>query len=322
MVKLCSEINVSPTEMRAAYCSALIEAARENPKIVALDCDLMNSCGTRPFKEAFPDRSFDLGIQEQNAAAMAGGLSASGLVPFVHTFAVFASRRIYDQIFMSCAYAGQNVKIIGCDAGVSAAYNGGTHMSFEDMGIMRVMPTVTVLEPTDPVMMRSLVPQIADTNGVFYLRMPRRTVYRIYEEGSSFTPGRAVTLRKGDDITLIAIGIEVRNALEAAQILEKEGIHAGVVDMFTLKPVDADCILECAARTGAIVTCENHNIIGGLGSAVAEVLCDSDPVPLGRIGVQDEFGEVGPQSWLEERFGLTAAHIAAKAREVLKRKKS
>ena len=321
MVKLCKEIKVSPEEMRAAYCGALIEEGKKNPKVVTVDCDLMNSCGTKGFMKAFPDRAFNIGIQEQNACAMAGGLSAAGLIPFVHTFAVFATRRIYDQIFLSCAYAGKNVKIVGCDAGVSAAFNGGTHMAFEDMGIMRVMPDVTILEPSDPVMMRALLPQVAETYGVFYLRMPRKTVYQIYEDGSEFTLGKAEIIREGSDITLIAIGLEVRQALAAADILAAEGISARVVDMFTLKPVDADCIRKCAAETGAIVTCENESIIGGLGSAVAEVLVEADPVPMGRIGVRDEFGEVGPQSYLEERFGLTAAHIADKAREVLARKK-
>ena len=321
MFKVLNDIKVSPEEMRAAYCSALIDAAREDPKIVTLDCDLMNSCGTKNFMKTFPNRAFNLGIQEQNACAMAGGMAASGLTPFVHTFAVFATRRIYDQIFLSCAYAGKNVKIVGCDAGVSAAFNGGTHMAFEDMGIMRVMPHVTILEPSDPVMMRSVVPQVAETEGVFYLRMPRKTVYGIYEEGSEFEIGKAAVIREGTDITLIAIGLEVRQALAAADMLDGEGISARVVDMFTLKPIDAECIKECAAETGAIVTCENQSIIGGLGSAVAEVLIESDPVPMGRVGVQDEFGEVGPQSYLEERFGLRACDIAAKAKEVLKKKK-
>ena len=183
MVKLRKEMTVSSEEMRFAYCNALIAAAEKNPKIVSLDCDLSSSCGTKAFKKTFPQRAFNLGIQEQNACAMAGGLSATGLIPFFHTFAVFATRRVYDQIFLSCAYAGQNVKIVGCDAGVSAAFNGGTHMAFEDVGIMRVMPHVTIVEPSDPVMMRALVPQIAETYGVFYLRMPHKTVYQIYEEG-------------------------------------------------------------------------------------------------------------------------------------------
>lgn len=320
MVKLRKEITVSSEEMRYAYCNALIAAAEKNPKIVSIDCDLSSSCGTKAFKKAFPQRAFNLGIQEQNACAMAGGLSATGLVPFFHTFAVFATRRVYDQIFLSCAYAGQNVKIVGCDAGVSAAFNGGTHMAFEDVGIMRVMPHVTIVEPSDPVMMRALVPHIAETYGVFYLRMPRKTVYQIYEEGSEFTIGKAEIIREGSDVTLIATGMEVVQALRAADQLAKEGISARVVDMFTIKPIDADCIKRCAAQTGAIVTCENENIIGGLGSAVAEVLVESKPVPMGRVGVADEFGEVGPQSFLEERFKLTAPFIVEKAKEVIARK--
>jgi len=321
MVKLRKEIAVSPEEMRSAYCNVLIEEAKKNDKIVTLDCDLSSSCGTKPFKKAFPDRAFNMGIQEQNACAMAGGLSASGMIPFLHTFAVFATRRIYDQIFLSCAYAGQNVKIIGGDAGVSAAFNGGTHMAFEDIGIMRVMPHVTIVEPSDPTMMRSVVRQTAETYGVFYLRMPRKTVCDIYEPDSEFTIGKAEIIRDGSDVTLIAAGLEVAQALKAADQLGRQGISARVVDMFTIKPVDKECIVKCAEETGAIVTCENENIIGGLGSAVAEVLAESVPTPMERIGVQDEFGEVGPQSYLEKRFELTSEFIVEKAKKAIARKR-
>ncbi len=320
MVRLRKELTVSPEEMRKAYCNALIREAEANPAIVSLNCDLSSSCGTTAFAKAFPDRSFNLGIQEQNACAMAGGMSATGMIPFFHTFAVFATRRVYDQAFLSGAYAGQNVKIIGGDAGVSATYNGGTHMAFEDVGIMRVMPTVTIVEPSDPTMMRSIVPQVANTPGVFYLRMPRKTVYDIYEPGSSFTIGKAEIIREGNDVTIIAVGMEVIHALEAAEALAEEGISARVVDMFTVKPIDRECIVRCAGETGAIVTCENGNIIGGLGSAVAEVLVETKPVPMERVGVQDEFGEVGPQSYLEERFGLTSKFIVEKAKKAISRK--
>ena len=186
---------------------------------------------------------------------------------------------------------------------------------------MRVMPHVTIVDPSDPTMMRSVVRQVAETKGVFYLRMPRKTVYDIYEPGSEFTIGKAEIIREGRDVTLIAAGLEVRQALLAAELLAVEGISARVVDMFTIKPIDAECIHTCAEETGAIVTCENESIIGGLGSAVAEVLVESQPVPMERVGVQDEFGEVGPQSYLEERFGLTATVIAEKAKKVLTRKK-
>ena len=193
-------------------------------------------------------------------------------------------------------------------------------MSFEDVGIMRVMPNVTVVEPSDPVMMKKLVKLLAETKGVFYMRMPRKTVYEIYEECSEFTIGKAEVIREGTDVTLIATGMEVVQALRAAQMLEEEGISARVVDMFTVKPIDAQCIIDCARETGAIVTCENANIIGGLGSAVAEVLVESNPVPMERLGVQDEFGEVGTQDYLEQRFGLSAIHIVEKAKKVISRK--
>ena len=194
-------------------------------------------------------------------------------------------------------------------------------MAFEDIGIMRLIPHITIVEPSDPAMMRSLLPQIAETEGVFYLRMPRKKVYKVYEEGSSFTLGKAAVIRGGSDVTLIASGMEVVQALRAADMLAQEGISARVVDMFTIKPIDADCIRTCAAETGAIVTCENESIIGGLGSAVAEVLVESDPIPMERIGVQDEFGEVGPQSYLEELFGLTAPFIVERVKKVIARKR-
>lgn len=320
MIKLRKEIKKSPEEMRNVYCNTLIDLARADERIVSLDCDLSSSCGTKKFRQVFPDRAFNMGIQEQNACAAAGGMSAAGLIPFFHTFAVFATRRVYDQIFLSCAYAGQNVKIVGCDAGVSATYNGGTHMAFEDVGIMRVMPAVTIVEPSDPCMMRQILPQVAAMNGVVYLRMPRKTVYDLYEDGSTFTLGKAEIIREGTDVTIIATGMEVIHALRAAEQLAQEGISARVVDMFTVKPIDAACICRCAKETGAIVTCENGNIIGGLGSAVAEVLVESDPIPMERVGVQDEFGEVGQQDYLEERFGLTAPFIVKKVKRVLERK--
>lgn len=320
MIKLCKKIEKASEEMRDVYCSTLIDLAKTDERIVSLDCDLSSSCGTKKFREAFPNRAFNMGIQEQNACAVAGGMSAAGLIPFFHTFAVFATRRAYDQIFLSCAYAGQNVKIIGCDAGVSATYNGGTHMAFEDVGIMRVMPTVTIVEPSDPCMMRQILPQVVKINGVVYLRMPRKTVYNLYEKGSTFTVGKAEIIREGTDVTLIATGMEVVQALRAAEQLAQEGISARVVDMFTIKPIDSACIRCCAEETGAIVTCENGNIIGGLGSAVAEVLIESHPVPMERVGVRDEFGEVGQQDYLEERFELTASFIIKKVKKVLARK--
>lgn len=320
MVKLADTHENDMQEMRAIYCEALIREAERDDRIVAVNCDLRSSMGLKPFAKQFPHRELNVGIMEANACGMAAGMSAAGLVPFFNTFAVFASRRVYDQIFQSCAYAGLNVKIIGGDAGISATSNGGTHMPFEDLGIMRVMPGISVMEPTDGVMLRSLIAQMANTYGVQYLRFPRRAVPRVYAEGSEFTIGKSVLLRDGADAAVIAGGIMVIEALRAAEILAERGIQVRVVDMFTIKPIDQDAVIACARKTGAVVTAENHQVIGGLGSAVAEVLSEHAPVPLERVGVKDEFGEVGSQDYLAQRFGLTPEKIVDAVERVMKRK--
>ena len=309
-------------DMRDAYCDALIAAAEQNERVLALDCDLSGSMGTGRFRARFPERSFNLGIMEANACSMAAGLSVTGYVPFVHSFAVFSSRRMADQIFLSCAYAGLNVKIIGGDAGVSAAVNGGTHMAFEDFGALRSIPHIRLFEPTDNVMMKALIPQIASDYGVDYVRMPRRKVVKIYESGETFVPGKAKLLREGTDVTLIASGVLVAEALKAAELLASREIDARVVDMFTIKPIDIGCVRDCAEKTGCVVTAENHSVIGGLGSAVAEALGETRPVPMERIGIKEAFGEVGSQDWLMDHFGLRAENIVQAAIHVIERKKN
>lgn len=309
-------------DMRDAYCDALIAAGEKNPRILAIDCDLSASMGTGRFRARFPERSFNLGIMEANACSMAAGLSVTGFVPFVHSFAVFTSRRMADQIFLSCAYAGLNVKLIGGDAGVSAATNGGTHMAFEDFGVLRSIVGVRLFEPADNVAMRALIPKIADEYSVDYIRMPRRSVVKIYDEGESFVPGEAKLLRVGDDVTLIASGVLVSEALLAADFLAAEGIEARVLDCFTIQPLDTDRVVESAEKTGCVVTAENHNVIGGLGSAVAETLGEHMPVPMERIGVQNSFGEVGSQAYLMDHFGLRAKDICSAAHRVIKRKQA
>jgi len=304
-------------EMRNAYCSTLIELAKKDDRIVVLDADLMKSMGMIPFKKAFPDRTFDVGVQEANMIGVAAGLSATGKVPFAHSFATFATRRCYDQIFLSCAYAKLNVRITGSDPGITAAFNGGTHMPFEDMGILRNIPELTILEPVDSVMLKNLLEQTVDPYGVFYIRLLRRNAIRIYEEGSTFEIGKAVQLKEGKDVTIIATGIMVDEALKAAERLSEEGISARVVNMFTLKPIDKEMIIKCAEETGAIVTAENHSIINGLGSAVAEVLVENIPVPMERVGVRDLFGEVGPVDYLIKRFEMTSEDIVAKVKKVI-----
>jgi len=307
-------------EMRNAYCQTLIELARENERIVALDADLMSSMGMMPFLKEFPERTFNCGVQEADMMGIAAGLSITGKIPFAHTFATFATRRCYDQVFMSGAYAKANVRIIGSDPGVTSAYNGGTHMPFEDMGIMRNIPEMTVLEPTDSVMLIDIIKQLVELYGMFYIRLLRRDAIKIYIEGTTFKIGKAVKLKDGKDVTIIANGIMVAEALNAAHMLEKKGISARLIDMFTLKPIDKEAIIVCAKETGAIVTAENHNIINGLGSAVAEVLAENIPTPMERVGVKDLFGEVGPVDYLKERFELTANDIVKKVEKVLKRK--
>ena len=320
IAKVADSHELEKIEMRAAYCDALIAEAKKNPKIMAVDCDLMSSMGTTPFAKALPAQALNCGIQEANALGVAAGLSATGMIPFYHTFGVFATRRVHDQAFLSCAYAGLNVKIMGGDAGVSAAFNGGTHMPFEDMGIMRNIPTITIIEPSDSSFYAQLVPQMATTHGVFYMRSPRKNNPKIYADGNVFKIGEAMILREGTDATVIACGVLVAEALKAAERLAKEGIQIRVVDMFTIKPVDAACVIESAEKTGAIVTAENHSIVNGLGSAVAEVLVRNRPVPMEMVGVNDEFGEVGPQDYLMKRFGLTDDDVYAKVKRAIARK--
>ncbi len=319
-ITVAKELKKDSRMMRAVYCDTLMEMAETDSRVVALDADLMNSMGMKPFQKKFPDRTFNCGIQEADMVGIAAGLSATGKVPFAHTFGPFASRRCFDQIFISAAYAQLNVRIIGSDPGITAAYNGGTHMPFEDMALLRTIPGATVLEPTDGVMLENLLRQVKDLYGVFYIRLLRKEPVMIYEPGSTFEIGKGVVLRDGTDVTLISSGFLLPDTLEAAELLQKRGIRARVVDMFTWKPIDTELIVKCAKATGAIVTAENHSIIGGLGSAVAEVLVENAPVPMERIG-SDRFGEVGSVDYLKKAFHMTAEDIAAKAEKAVQRKK-
>ena len=319
-IQVCAEIKKDTMDMRDAYCSSLIRLADGDERIIALDADLMGAMGTKPFEKKYPERTVDCGIQEANMVGVACGMSAAGKIPFAHTFAPFMTRRACDQIFMSGAYAKMNVKLVGSDPGITAQLNGGTHMPFEDMGIMRLIPEMTVIEPTDVSMLEDLMPQIAAQYGMVYMRLVRKEVQQVYERGSQFTIGKAVHVREGSDATIIASGFCVAEAIRAAELLAQEGISVRILDMFTWKPLDREVILSAAAETGAIVTAENHNVINGLGAAVAEVLVREHPVPVEMVGVQDEFGEVGKLAYLAERFGLKAENIADAVRRVLKRK--
>lgn len=307
-------------EMRTVYCDAMIALAKENPRIVDLEADLTGAHGMKPFKAAYPDRSFNVGIAEANMVGVAAGLSACGKIPFVHSFATFASRRCFDQIAVSVCYAGLNVKIVGSDPGVGAELNGGTHMALEDMGIMRTLPGMTIFEPTDSVQLRKALPAVARHEGPVYIRLFRRKAEKVFDDDYVFTLGKADLLREGSDVTIIASGVCVANALQAAEVLAAEGVSARVLNMHTVKPVDAEAVLRAAEETGAVVTAENHSVIGGLGSAVAEVLAEGRPVPLERVGVKDHFGQVGKAPYLMGVFGIAPADVARAARKALARK--
>jgi transketolase len=309
-------------EMRAIYAQTLMELAEKDERIVLLEADLMKASGTAVFCSKFPQRTFNVGVAEANMVGIAAGLSAGGKIPFADTFGCFASRRTYDQFFISANYARRNVKLTGTDPGVSAAYNGGTHMPFEDLGIMRNIPGLVVFEPCDPVSLKMLTVKSAYHQGCTYMRLFRKPAPVIYPENETFELGKGKVLRDGDDVALVAIGvIPVNEALKASEILAGKGISAAVIDMHTVKPVDEELVLRYAKKTGALLTFENHQIINGLGSAVAEVLSENYPTLMKRVGVNDEFGEVGKQEYLQQRFGLTAGNLASNAIELLGKKK-
>ncbi len=314
------EFEKDPNMMRAAMCDTLIDLAANNKNIVAMDADTMGSSGLKPFFKAYPEQFINCGISEANMIGLACGMSATGKVPFVHTFGPFASRRVYDQVFLSGAYAKSTINIIGSDPGVTAAYNGGTHMPFEDMGILRCIPEITLVEPCDCAQTKSVIKSLAGMDGVHYIRLMRKNPVAVFEDGSEFEIGKAALLRPGKDVTIIASGIMVSEALKAAATLANEGIDARVLNMFTWKPLDMEAVAAAALDTGAIVTCENHNILCGLGSAVCEAVCSMKPVPVERVGINDVFGEVGTEGWLKEHFNLNAANIIAHAKKAIARK--
>ncbi|MGI5848018.1 MAG: transketolase family protein [Candidatus Cryptobacteroides sp.] len=307
-------------EMRAVYAQTLVELGQKDDRIVVLEADLMKSSGTGAFKAVFPNRVFNVGVAEANMVGIACGLSAGGKIPFAASFGCFASRRTYDQFFLSGNYARQNVKLVGTDPGVSAAFNGGTHMPFEDAGIMRNIPGLVVFEPSDPISLKKLIEKSAYYRGCTYMRLHRKPVEEIYAKDEEFELGKGKVLREGGDVSIIATGaIMVSQALKAAQLLVSEGIEATVIDMHTIKPIDKELVLKYARKTGAIVTCENHQIVNGLGSAVAEVLSENYPVKLKRIGVNEQFGEVGTLEELIARFRFTPEDIASDVKQFLKK---
>ncbi|MDD6679297.1 MAG: transketolase C-terminal domain-containing protein [Firmicutes bacterium] len=294
--------------------------AAEDPDVIYLDADLMNCIGTSKWAAANPDRAVECGVAEANMIGVACGLASAGFKPIVHTFGPFASRRCFDQVFLSGGYAKNDITVIGTDPGVTATTNGGTHMPFEDVALYRALPGSTVIDVTDPTLLISVLHQCVNRPGVKYIRVGRKQYARVYEDGSELPIGKAVTLKEGGDVVIFAAGIMVHEAMKAAAVLEAEGIHAAVLDMFTIKPLDCEAVEAYARKTGAVVVAENHNRNGGLYDAVTQVLAERCPVPACCVAVEDTFGEVGPQGYLQERFGLTAEHIVSQVKAVLKRK--
>ena len=307
--------------LRETYVDALIEAAEKDERIVILEADLMKAAGTGRFQKKFPERTCNVGIAEANMIGCAAGMSAMGKIPFTHTFTAFSTRRVCDQITLSVAYAGLNVKIVGSDPGVTAELNGGTHMSMEDVAIMRNIPGMTIFEPTDSAQLRAVFPQIVACEGPVYIRLLRRAAVKIFDDGCEAKLGKGICLKRGKDVTIVASGIMTAEALEAAELLEREGIHGEVLNYHTVKPLDTELLLESVGRTGCVVTAENHSILNGLGSAVAECLSEHLPSEMKRVGVRDHFGEVGSTEFLKEKYGLKAVDIVRAAKTVIEAKR-
>lgn len=307
---------------RDAVALTLKEMMAENEKICYVDCDLAGCINTKQLFSAYPDRAFEAGIAEANAAGVCAGMAAAGKIPFMHSFGIFASRRIYDQIYMSAAYAGLAVHVLGSDAGVTAAFNGGTHMPFEDAGMYLNIPETYVFDTCDYEQLAFVVRAQADINKVTYTRFIRKNFQTIYGPDTVFKIGKGLVLKQSvaDTATVICSGIMVDEALKAYEQLAAEGIAVRVIDMFTWKPLDEELVIKAAKETGAIVTAENHNVTCGLGSVVANCLAKNAPTVQEFVGVQDRFGQVGPQDFLMDEYGLRADNIAAAVKKAIARK--
>lgn len=308
------------TATRDAYGKALVELGDTDKKIIVLDADLAAATKTGMFKKAHPEKFVDCGIAEGNMMGVAAGLAASGYTVFASSFAMFAAGRAFEQVRNSIGYPHLNVKIGATHAGISVGEDGASHQCCEDIGLMRTIPGMVILNPADDIEARACVLAAAEHDGPVYMRFGRLAVPRVFDENYKFEIGKGAVLKEGTDVTIIATGLMVNEALMAAEKLSDEGISARVVNMATIKPIDRDIIVDSAKKTGVIVTAEEHNIIGGLGSAVAEVVCETVPVPVLRVGVNDVFGKSGPAVQLLHEFGLDADNIAAKAKEAVKLK--
>lgn len=294
---------------RQAYGKALVELGAENPNLVVMDADLSKSTMTAEFSKAYPERFFNMGIAEQNLYGAATGLALSGKVVCASTFAMFAAGRAFEIIRNSIGYTHANVKVCATHAGITVGEDGASHQTFEDLALMRTIPGMTVVNPSDGVSAKKLLKQVVDFDGPAYVRLGRAAVPICYSEDDEIVLGKGNQVREGKDVTVIATGIMVNEALIAAEELAAEGIDVRVIDMHTIKPLDEDIIVKAATETGAIVTAEEHSVIGGLGSAVAEVVVKKCPVKMAMVGQQDTFGESGKPDELKAKYGMTAADI-------------
>jgi len=311
---------LEPVPVREAYGKALLELGMENQDIVALDADLSRSTMTRFFAREFPERFFECGIAEQNMIGIAAGLAAAGKIPFASTFAVFVPGRCFDQVRMSIAQPGLNVKLVTTHGGISVGEDGTSHQSIEDLSLICSLPGFTVLVPADAIETTEAVKAAAATLGPFYIRLCRPKLPLVFGEDYRFNLGKAVMMKQGGDATIIAIGLMVKSALEAARNLEKQGIYCRVLNMSTLKPIDEAAIIQAAAETGAIVTAEEHLEHGGLGSLVAQVVAQNRPVPMEFIAIKDTYAKSGKPEELLERYGLTEKDIERGVKSAIERK--
>lgn len=310
MFQLAENRQEAGRELRDCVVETLQELMKDDDKITALEADLGGASGFTKIKKTNPERFIQCGIAEANMMGIAAGLSLTGFKPFTHTFAPFATRRVFDQLFLSGAYAGNTINVYGSDPGFSVASNGGTHTAWEDVALIREIPGAVICDPADDVQMEWIIKEFLKMEGIHYVRSNRKAVRNVYKKGSSFKIGQGNILKEGKDILIIAAGQLVSEALDCAEELEKEGYSVEVIDMFTIKPLDEKLLIKEAKGKSKIVTIENHSIYGGLGSAVSEVIAENGiSVPVKRIGVKEKFGQVGTAEFLQEEFGLTAKQI-------------
>ena len=303
-------------EMRAVYAACLAEMMEKDKHVCVLDADLSKASGTIKLYKQFPEQMFDCGVAEQNMASIAAGLSSYGFKPWIESFTPFATRRICDQIAISISYAKRNVKIVGTDPGIAAELNGGTHMSMEDIGVLRSIPGVVIFEPVDEVQLRAAMPVLNEYDGPVYVRLFRKQLPVVFGEDYKFDLFKADTIKEGKDLTIFVSGMLTADVVEAAKLLADEGVDAEVINVHTIKPIDRETVIASARKTGAVLTVENHNVIGGLQSAVLEALA-AEKIPVCAVGVEDRFGEVGKLPYLREAMGLTVENIVAGAKKAL-----